>query len=523
MAKPSTRQGLIDYCKRQLGAPVLEINVDDDQIDDLVDDAIQFFNERHYDGVQRAYLKYKISENDIKRGRARGNKETLGITTSSTGTSNVTTTGDSYWNSVILRSTFDEDFTDFALGATPTASNSVVVKVVGSPTKVGSKSLSVDGRLSDFLEYPYKSQYNFTGAWTFESWLYVDTSPTAGAIWSVGSINHNTNIFGLLIDNQDSKINFRWSNTDNSSHASTFGTKIGEYESDDIVREWVHIALVRESSDGSIHFYLNGTESSLTSSSQIIDNDIAINSSRNLYLGARRHSSQFRYGDIALDDLRISTISRYTSNFTAPSTQLPISGLVTISTGGEVSNFEENSNYLTLPDAVIGVEKLYHFDSSFVSNNMFSFKYQLFLNDVAFNLGYNGILDYVMTKTYIQDLDYLLTTNKQIRYNKQNNRLYLDLDWSRVEKDEYIIIDCFRAMDPAEFSKIYNDSFVKRYLTALIKRQWGANMIKFSGTKLPGGIELNGRQYYEDGQRELDELRSRMAMEYELPPLDFIG
>ena len=68
MAKPSTRQGLIDYCLRQLGAPVLEINVDDDQIDDLVDDAIQYFNERHFDGVEKMYLKYKITQEDIDRG-----------------------------------------------------------------------------------------------------------------------------------------------------------------------------------------------------------------------------------------------------------------------------------------------------------------------------------------------------------------------------------------------------------------------------------------------------------------------
>ena len=68
MAKPATRQQLIDYCFRKLGAPVLEINVDDDQIDDLVDDAIQLFNERHFDGVERMYLKYEITQGDIDRG-----------------------------------------------------------------------------------------------------------------------------------------------------------------------------------------------------------------------------------------------------------------------------------------------------------------------------------------------------------------------------------------------------------------------------------------------------------------------
>ena len=85
MAKPSTRQGLIDYCFRKLGAPVLEINVDDDQVDDLVDDTIQYFNERHYDGVERMYLKYKVSQDDIDRGKASGT-DGVGIVTT-TGTS----------------------------------------------------------------------------------------------------------------------------------------------------------------------------------------------------------------------------------------------------------------------------------------------------------------------------------------------------------------------------------------------------------------------------------------------------
>ena len=78
MGKPNSRQELIDYCLRQLGAPVLEVNVDDDQIDDLVDDAIQYFNERHFDGVERMYLKYKITQDDIDRGKAEG---TSGVST----------------------------------------------------------------------------------------------------------------------------------------------------------------------------------------------------------------------------------------------------------------------------------------------------------------------------------------------------------------------------------------------------------------------------------------------------------
>ena len=70
---------------------------------------------------------------------------------------------------------------------------------------------------------------------------------------------------------------------------------------------------------------------------------------------------------------------------------------------------------------------------------------------------------------------------------------------------------------------VWNDSFLKRYGTALMKRQWGQNLIKFTGVKLPGGIEFNGRQIYDDAQREIDEIREKMLSTYELPPLDLIG
>ena len=201
MAKPSTRQGLIDYCLRQLGAPVLEINVADEQIDDLVDDTIQYFNERHYDGVEKMYLKYKLTEDDISRGQAK-NTDGVGI---------VTTTGTS--------------------------------TIVGT--------------------------------------------------------------------------------------ATTF-------------------------------------------------------------------------------------------------------------------SFYENSNYIQVPDSVIGIEKVFKFDTSSISGGMFSIKYQLFLNDLYF---FNSVdlLQYQMTKRYLEDIDFLLTTDKQVRFNKRQNRLYLDIDWGAETKDNYLVIECYRA------------------------------------------------------------------------------
>ena len=280
MSKPASRQQLIDYCLRRLGAPVLEINVDDDQIDDLVDDALQYFQERHFDGVERMYLKYKITQEDLDRGRGR-NTNGVGVTTT-TATSNVT---------------------------------------------------------------------------------------------GIGTVTYN---------------------------------------------------------------------------------------------------------------------------------------------------FYETSNYIQIPDSVIGIEKIFKFDTSSISGGMFSIKYQLFLNDLYY---FNSVelLQYAMVKSYLEDIDFLLTTDKQLRFNKRQNRLYLDLDWASQKADQYIVIDCYRILDPNTFTNVYNDSFIKKYLTALIKKQWGQNLIKFRGVKLPGGVELNGREIYEDAEKELEDIKQRMSMEYELPPYDFIG
>ena len=186
------------------------------------------------------------------------------------------------------------------------------------------------------------------------------------------------------------------------------------------------------------------------------------------------------------------------------------------------SNFYESSNFLAVPDHVIGVNKIFKFDSSSISGGMFSIKYQLFLNDL-YNFNSVNLLQYAMTKTYLEDIDHLLTTEKQIRFNQRQDRLYLDIDWGAQQLGDFMVIDCFRALDPDTFTQVYNDPFIKLYLTALIKRQWGQNLIKFRGTKLPGGIELNGREIYDDAIRDLDSIKQRMQQEYETPPLDMIG
>jgi len=295
MAKPSNRQELVEYALRRLGAPVLEINVADEQLDDILDDTIQYFQERHYDGVIRTYLKYEFTEEDIKRG--------------------------------------------------------------------------------------------------------TDYNP----------------------------------------------------------------------------FFQAG----------------------------------------------ITTVSQ-----TYPG-----------ATGPTVNQYVENSNYIQIPDHIIGIEKVFTPPEA-TGGNAYNWFPGAGLGPGAspyyggVGYGYLGGMGmwggYDMVSMYMAQMwrstyDFLANPPSIIRFNKRQDRLYLDINWNRLSAGQIIIVDCYRALDPEHFCQIYNDSWVKKYLVAAIKKQWGQNLIKFTGTKLPGGIEMNGRQLYDDGVRELEEIKNDMSSTYELPPLDFIG
>ena len=190
--------------------------------------------------------------------------------------------------------------------------------------------------------------------------------------------------------------------------------------------------------------------------------------------------------------------------------------------GITTTTFTESQNFIQLPDHVLGVERVLKMDASTISSGLFNIKYQIFLNDLYY-YGALDLLNYAMTKTYLEDLSRIITPDTQLRFNKKRGRLYLDIDFGNLSDDTFIIIDGYRLLDPADAPKIYNDFWLKRYLTALIKKQWGQNLIKFQGVMLPGGIQLNGRQIYDDAEKELTRIREIMSNTYELPPLDMIG
>jgi hypothetical protein len=182
----------------------------------------------------------------------------------------------------------------------------------------------------------------------------------------------------------------------------------------------------------------------------------------------------------------------------------------------------EGKGFIPVPEAVISVVSVFPFTDS-ATANMFDLRYQLRLNDL-YDFSSTSIMEYQMTLQHLDFLEHILVGEVPIRFSQHQQRLYLDMDWNNdIKVDEFIIIECYRKLDPATFTDIFNDMYLKRYATALIKRQWGANLSKFNGVSMLGGVTMNGETIYSQAQEELQRLEEQIQLAFELPINYMIG
>jgi len=181
------------------------------------------------------------------------------------------------------------------------------------------------------------------------------------------------------------------------------------------------------------------------------------------------------------------------------------------------TSYEETQNYLVIPDAIISVINVFPL-SDRANLNMFDVRYQLRLNDL-YDFSSTSIVHYEMTMKHLDFLDHILVGEKPMRFNQLSNRLYIDQDWTNdISADEYLIIECYRKLDPDAHTDIFDDLYLKRYATTLIKRQWGQNLSKFSGTAMLGGVTLNGPELFSTALDEQSKLEEEIRLNYEEPP-----
>ena len=183
---------------------------------------------------------------------------------------------------------------------------------------------------------------------------------------------------------------------------------------------------------------------------------------------------------------------------------------------------DKTNRYVTVSDNIIGITKIFPIGSTNASVNMFDLRYQMRLHEL-YDFTSTSYVQYTMTQQHIRTLDMLFTGEIPIRFNRHTDRVYLDMDWDQYEVGEYIILEGFIIIDPDTFTDIYNDRLLKKLTTAYIKRQWGVNMKKFTGMKLPGGIEMNGQQIYNEAKEEIAEIEAMIRSAHEEPPQFIMG
>ena len=189
----------------------------------------------------------------------------------------------------------------------------------------------------------------------------------------------------------------------------------------------------------------------------------------------------------------------------------------------EITSTDMTNKYITIPDSIIGVNRIFPIGSTNASVNMFDLRYQLRLHEL-YDFTSTSYVQYALTQQHIRTLDLLFSGETPVRFNRHTNKLYIDQNWiSGVTPGEWIVIESFIIIDPNTYTKVYNDLMLKRLATAYIKKQWGNNMKKFGGMQLPGGITMNGQQIYNEALEEIKELEDKIRDTYEEPPQFLVG
>jgi hypothetical protein len=185
------------------------------------------------------------------------------------------------------------------------------------------------------------------------------------------------------------------------------------------------------------------------------------------------------------------------------------------------------NKYVPISSDIIFISKVFPFTSTYGSTgNMFDIRYQMFLNNMGDFISFAGDLSYLFQmEQYMSMIDMQLHGNPQVKFSRRQNRLYIfgDFEDKDLKAGDYLVAEIYQTINPDSHTSIYNDMFIKDYTTALIKQQWGANLSKFEGMQLPGGVTLNGRQIFEDATADIEKLEEKLRAEQELPVDFFVG
>ena len=189
----------------------------------------------------------------------------------------------------------------------------------------------------------------------------------------------------------------------------------------------------------------------------------------------------------------------------------------------QVTEQDRENRYVTLPESIIGVTRIFDVNDSYGAMNLFNVRYQLHLNEL-FNISSVSVTPYVVAMRHIEFLEEVFVGKKPIRFNRHMDRLYVDMNWKDdVYPGQYIIVECYKTVDPEEFPDVWDDPWLKDYATQLVKRQWGEHLKLYEGMNLPGGITFNGQKIWDEANQKVEELEQKVINDFSLPVTDMIG
>ena len=189
----------------------------------------------------------------------------------------------------------------------------------------------------------------------------------------------------------------------------------------------------------------------------------------------------------------------------------------------QISQTDIDNKYITLPSNIIGAVNIFPVGQSLSSNNLFNIRYQISLNDL-YDLTATTMVPYYLAMQHIQFLEQLLVGQQPIRYNRYKNILYVDMQWDgMMQAGNYLVVEAYQVIDPTAFGAVWGDRWLIRYAAALVKRQWGDNLTKYTAVNLPGGNKFNADKIRDDAQKEINDLEQEMYTTWSLPVGDMIG
>ena len=190
-----------------------------------------------------------------------------------------------------------------------------------------------------------------------------------------------------------------------------------------------------------------------------------------------------------------------------------------------ITEADITNEYIAIPETMLHVSRVLPFDTNTGGSGLFNVEYQMMLNDVYDLRGPTSMVHYQMTQDTIALIDQIFDGKDQtVRFNRHMNRLFMEVRWGTdILANQYVIVEGYETINPADFTSVYDDMYLKKYTTALLKKQWGTNIKKFEGMQLPGGVTINGQQIYNEAVEEIRQIEEDMRSGFEMPPMDFIG